>query len=207
MQFFLNKVVFLRHGETEWNVQDRMQGQSNSKLTEVGISQAQAAAGKLASQKYDIIVSSPLSRALETAKILAERLNISEMVTDAYLMERNLGVLQGLTVEETKSKFPYLWDSDGKFIADATIPNAESLEEFLHRISMGLEKLQETSRAKSVLVVTHDGVLHALISHIKMIRFADVGKLYKFKHCDPIMLIGRNKQLRHFYNSEKRSFQ
>lgn len=188
MQYFSKNVVFIRHGETEWNVQDRMQGHLNSPLTKRGVSQAREAIEKLAKYKFDIIVSSHLGRAFETAKIIAERLDITEIMTDNCLLERNLGNLQGNTVAEAKVKFPYLWGSNGKFISDANIPNGESLKDFLIRVGKAIENLKNLSQGKNILVVTHEGVLNAIVSHLKNIEFADVRKSYHFKNCDPVVI-------------------
>ena len=76
MPFFSNNVIFIRHGETEWNLQNRTQGHLNSPLTERGITQAREAAEKLKDYKFDIVVSSHLGRAYETAKIISKNLLI-----------------------------------------------------------------------------------------------------------------------------------
>ena len=89
---------------------------------------------------------------------------------------------------ESKKKFPYLWDCNGKFIYNANIPNGESLENFLMRVGKAIENLKKISETKNVLVVTHDGVLSAMVSHLKNIEFSDVGKHYHFKNCDPVIL-------------------
>lgn len=187
MQYFSNNVVFIRHGETEWNLQNRTQGHLNSPLTERGILQANEAAEELASYKFDIIVSSHLGRAFETAKIIAERLNISEIITEDGLLERNLGILQGNIAEESKVRFPHLF-SNGILIHDANIPNGESLEDFLKRVGNAIENLKSLSQTKSILVVTHDGVLNAIVSHLKGINFSEVSKSYQFKNCKPVIL-------------------
>lgn len=186
MSIFFNNVVFIRHGETEWNLQNRTQGHLDSPLTERGIAQAREAAEKLKDHKFDVIVASHLGRAHETAKIIAEQLDISEIITDSALLERNLGILQGNIADESKIKFHYLF-KDGTLIHDAKIPNGESLEDFLARASKAIENLKELSRTKNVLVVTHDGMLNAITSHIKGINFSEVGETYQFKNCEPVM--------------------
>ena len=187
MPFFSNNVIFIRHGETEWNLQNRTQGHLNSPLTERGITQAREAAEKLKDYKFDIVVSSHLGRAYETAKIIAEKLGILEIITDSSLLERNLGILQGNIAEESKIKFPNLFNN-GVLIHNAKIPNGESLEDFLERVGRGIENLKEISKTKTILVVTHDGVLNAIVSHLKGINFSDVGKSYQFKNCEPVIL-------------------
>lgn len=186
MQFFYNNVVFLRHGETEWNLQNRTQGHLDSPLTERGVTQAREAVEKLKDHRFDVIVTSHLGRARETAKIIAEQLGISEIITDSALLERNLGILQGNIADESKIKFPYLF-KDEILIHDAKIPDGELLEDFLARASKAIDNLKELSRKKNVLVVTHDGMLNAITSHIKGINFSEVGKTYQFKNCEPVI--------------------
>lgn len=186
MPIFFNNVVFIRHGETEWNLQNRTQGHLDSPLTEKGIAQAKEAAKKLKEYKFDIIVASHLGRAHETAKIIAKELGVSEIITDSALLERNLGILQGNIAEESKIKFPFLF-KDGILIHDAKIPDGELLEDFLARASKALENLKQMSKKKNILVVTHDGMLNAIISHIKGIHFSEVSKTYQFKNCEPVM--------------------
>ncbi|MFQ6049479.1 MAG: histidine phosphatase family protein [Candidatus Paceibacterales bacterium] len=188
MPFFKNSVVLLRHGQTQWNLEKRTMGHLDSPLTEEGILRAKKAVKKLKSYNFDIVISSPLGRALETSKIIAKGLKISEIKTNPAFAERHLGVLQGRPKQESVQHFPYFWDADGRFIQNSEIPGGESLEEFLQRVQKGIEDLRLLSKTKNILVVAHDGVLHAIVGHVKRIQFSDVQKIYKFNYCDPIIL-------------------
>lgn len=183
-----NEVILIRHGQTVWNLEKRTQGHLDSPLTELGIAQAKTTAEKLKDRHIELIVSSPLGRALRTAEIVRELLNISAMETNDLLIERNLGVLQGRTKEELFEEFPHFWGSDGRFIRSVPVPDGESIDEFLNRVARFVEKMKIISKSKHLLVVTHDGVLHAIMGLIKDIPFKEVQRYYTFSNGEPYIL-------------------
>jgi len=188
MSYFKNEIVLVRHGQTEWNLIKRTQGHLDSPLTEIGIAQAKETAEKLRAKPIDIIISSPLGRALETAKIIKEIIQVDEIETDKLLMERHLGILQGRTKNELIGLFPHFWGPDGKFLQNASVPEGESLQDFLQRISKFIGRLEKIADSKRALIVTHDGVLHALVGVIKRIPFEQVQQDYTFRHGEPFTL-------------------
>jgi broad specificity phosphatase PhoE len=95
---------FLRHGQTNWNVEGRFQGHTDIPLNDFGLSQAQDAAKALARCPVDLIIASPLMRARKTAEIVAEHLGKPLLVDDA-LKERHFGAFEGLVVNEVKAQF------------------------------------------------------------------------------------------------------
>ncbi|HTZ44026.1 MAG TPA: histidine phosphatase family protein [Jatrophihabitans sp.] len=99
------RIVLLRHGRTEWNANRRYQGQEDPPLDEVGEAQAIEAAALVAAMRPDLIVTSDLRRAYETAEKLASLAGL-ELRADPRLRERDLGHWQGLTREEVESRFP-----------------------------------------------------------------------------------------------------
>lgn len=188
MLMFKNTVALVRHGETEWNLQMKTQGHLDSPLTERGLLQAIEITKKFGNKKFDVIISSPLGRALQTSRIISKKLQIPKIIINACFAERNLGVLQGHTREESMKLFPSFWDTNGRFIQNSKIPGAESIDDFLDRIKSGINNLQLISETKNIVIVTHDGVLHAIVGHVKGIEFGDVQKSYKFDHCEPFIL-------------------
>jgi len=188
MLVFKNTIALIRHGETEWNLQMRTQGHLDSPLTEKGILQAKKIVRKLKNQKFDIVISSPLGRAVQTSKIISKELQIPKIIMDECFAERNLGALQGCNKEESTKLFPHFWDANGRFIQNSKIPEAESIDDFLHRVKKGINNLQLISETKNIIMVTHDGVLHAIVGHVKGIEFGDVQKFYTFDHCEPFIL-------------------
>ena len=100
----MTRFIAIRHGETKWNVEARIQGQGDSPLTAAGISQAEAIAQRLAGEKFDVLVASDLGRAAETARRIALRCGM-ELATDARLRERNFGLGEGLTYDEIDHRY------------------------------------------------------------------------------------------------------
>jgi len=188
MIYFKQPVIFVRHGETEWNLEKRTQGHLNSPLTKLGVSQAQKIATKLSRHNLDLIVSSPLGRALDTAQILSRKLNISDIQIVEALAERHLGILQGRTKEESLKLYPHFFGKNNRFIHSSEINQGENLQNFLERVKSAVHELEKLSQSHKLLVVTHDGVLHAIVSWVKGLEFDEVQQTYKFDHCDPLAL-------------------
>lgn len=154
--------VFLRHGESIGNAESRWQGQSDYALTEKGRKQAQALANRWKSEgaKFDVIISSPLVRAKETAEIIASALDM-KVELDPILLERNIGEMEGLTVEEVRKKPqpPYVTPYDpigGEGEGDWAL--------FL-RAGQALHELVRRSPG-SYLIVSHGGLLNQLMNAI-----------------------------------------
>lgn len=187
MAFFSNTVVFVRHGETEWNREKKTQGHLDSPLTQTGTNHVREVAGKLGDYHFEMILSSPLGRAVQTATILQASLPPALFSTHPDLAERNLGVLQGKTKEELIREFPNFWDENGQFIQNSEIPQGESLQKFLLRTQRVIKEIQDIAEKKAMLIVTHDGVLHAIAAHLKGIDLDEVQKLYRFRHGEPVI--------------------
>ena len=154
--------VFVRHGESVGNVESRWQGQSDYVLTERGRAQARALAQRWHSEgvKFDLIISSPLVRARETAEILGSALNATVQL-DPILMERHIGEMEGLTAEEVRKKPhpPYITPYDpigGQGEGDWAL--------FL-RAGQALHALVRRSPG-SYLIVSHGGLLNQLMNAI-----------------------------------------
>ena len=154
--------VFLRHGESIGNAESRWQGQSDYALTEKGRKQARALANRWKSEavKFDLIISSPLVRAKETAEIIASTLGV-KVKFDPILLERNIGEMEGLTVEEVRKKPqpPYVtpYDSIGG--------EGEGDWALFLRAGQALHELIRRSPG-SYLIVSHGGLLNQLMNAI-----------------------------------------
>jgi probable phosphoglycerate mutase len=101
----MQQVLLLRHGRTEWNASGRFQGQTESKLDVIGRAQAEAVAGAIAPMRPDAIVTSDLSRAQDTAKLVAAECGLEIGAVDQRLREINLGAWEGLTRAEARAQF------------------------------------------------------------------------------------------------------
>lgn len=154
--------VFLRHGESVGNAESRWQGQSDYALTERGRAQARALAERWKSEsvKFDLIISSPLVRAKETAEILASALS-AKIESDPILLERHIGEMEGLTVEEVRKRPqpPYItpYDSIGG--------EGEGDWALFLRAGQALHDLVRRPSG-SYLIVSHGGLLNQLMNAI-----------------------------------------
>ena len=145
------KIYFVRHGQTDWNIQNRLQGSVDIPLNPTGINQAHILADKLNSIHFDLIISSPLSRALHTANIINENRNIP-LMTETSLLERSFGCLEGIKGNEYDKNL--FWD----YAKNYQYKDVEPIQNFFNRIYKYLDFLIKTYPDKSVLLVSHNGV-------------------------------------------------
>jgi broad specificity phosphatase PhoE len=158
------RVFLMRHGETIWNLEGRYQGQLDSSLTPTGLAQSRALAARLARHTITTLYSSDLGRALQTAQIVAKSTG-RRVVTDSRLRERHLGIFQGLLKAEIQQKFPdehRLFKSAGP---DHVTPGGESARQAFERIFGCLEELASRHAGEPTAVITHGGVVSALLRH------------------------------------------
>jgi len=159
----VTQLLLTRHGETDWNAARRWQGHSDTPLNDEGRRQARALAVTL--DGVDVVYSSDLARARETAEIVAGRLALP-IRFDARLREREFGAWEGLTVEEIELRFPDThrrWRAGEGFGAE----DAEPFDSFAARVHAFLEDVLRAHPDETVLVVAHGGtirVIHALAS-------------------------------------------
>lgn len=156
----------IRHGETHWNRDQRLQGQVNSKLNTNGIRQAETLAKYFTSMSFHTIYSSDLGRAAETARPIAARYSIP-WLQDERLRERDCGVLQGLTREQAATCHAYVYRSYESGQPDYTPPNGESRSAVLQRVMDFLNEKQRQHRGQSIAVVTHGGVIHTVVQALR----------------------------------------
>ena len=151
----------MRHGETQWNVESRIQGHQDSPLTDTGLVQADAIAARLATERFDALVSSDLGRALQTARRIAARCGFS-VERDARLRERAFGVGEGLTYAEIDARFPDVFSRANECDPDLVIPGGESRRQFHERVRRAFAALAREHAGQRVAVVCHGGVLAVL---------------------------------------------
>jgi 2,3-bisphosphoglycerate-dependent phosphoglycerate mutase len=153
--------VFIRHGETDWNRQQRFQGQIDVPLNEAGLAQAQRLGARLAAEPADVLVCSDLLRTRQTAQPLADAWQ-QQARPMVGLREQNFGVLEGLDVPTIKAQHPALWSDWLEHRADFALPNGESLRQFHARVTAAVQALAQQHAGRTVAVVTHGGVLDML---------------------------------------------
>jgi broad specificity phosphatase PhoE len=163
----LQRILYLaRHGETEWNRIGRWQGATDIPLSEVGRAQARLLADRLRDRRIARVHASQLSRALETAQIIADRLAAPAPVADPRLRERGYGAFEGLTREECAERFPAVWE---QYLTDrrAVPPGAEPQAEVIERITAALTEIATDTAGQSqsgaILVISHGGVIRSFI--------------------------------------------
>jgi 2,3-bisphosphoglycerate-dependent phosphoglycerate mutase len=164
------QVIIVRHGQTEWNTRGIRQGNLDSRLTEKGFAQAKALAQRLAREQFTALYSSDLGRALQTAKEVS-RVTGHEIITDARLRERHLGIFQGLSGEEIKQRHPEEYKLHRSLGPDYVIPGGESVKQQVARNISYLNEIGEKHLGETIVVVTHGGVLSGLFRHTFSIPF------------------------------------
>ena len=154
----------LRHGESTYNAEGRIQGQSDVPLSEFGRRQGEAAAAALAHLPIDAVYSSPLRRAMQTARPLAETLGLS-IRTDARLMEVHAGVFQDRLRSELEDLYPEVLARWRGGDPDFAIPGGESRRFLMQRGLQVFQEIRETGLG-NVVVVTHGGLLSAVLKSL-----------------------------------------
>jgi probable phosphoglycerate mutase len=157
----VTELLFIRHGETDWNRQQRFQGQIDVPLNATGQAQAARVAARLAADRHDALFSSDLQRALDTAAPLAATWQLTP-VSLAGFREQNFGVLEGLDVPTIKARHPDLWARWLEHRADFALPGGESLRQFHARVMAAVRELAASRAGARLAVVTHGGVLDML---------------------------------------------
>ena len=140
--------AFIRHGQTDWNRDDRLQGSSDIPLNDVGRAQAHDAAALLAAGGWEAIVSSPLSRARETAQIIAADLGIELGPSYAAFVERDYGVNEGGSSSDIVAKYP-----------SRDYPGAETLDSVVLRGTAGLAAVAADFGERPTIIVCHGTII------------------------------------------------
>ncbi len=162
------RLLVVRHGQTDFNAQRRYQGAIDIALNATGVRQAEALAQRLSANEIDAIISSPLERALQTARIIAQTLSCDVQVME-HFRERSVGVYEGLTSEEVKAKYPDLWGQRLTRQMNQTPPGGETILEVGCRVLKGLDLLKERYSGKTVLLVTHAFVARVIYGIINRV--------------------------------------
>jgi 2,3-bisphosphoglycerate-dependent phosphoglycerate mutase len=150
----------VRHGETDWNVERRLQGHTDISLNERGLKQAHQMATALQAieLQFDVLYTSDLKRAAQTAQAIEKVFGVSAITHEA-LRERNLGALQGLTTKEAPDIEPELWNTHLSRSLHEDLRGGESIVQFANRIKDALEQIRSEHAGKTILLVSHGGAL------------------------------------------------
>jgi probable phosphoglycerate mutase len=154
------RFCLVRHGETDWNVARCLQGHTDIALNGRGRIQAVqlAQALKKSNLQFDVLYTSDLQGAADTANAIVECFNLPA-IANGELRERHLGTLQGLTIDEAPLAEPELWRAHIARELDHEMSGGESIHQFSRRIRNALEALRQKHLGKTILLVSHGGAL------------------------------------------------
>lgn len=148
----ITSICLVRHGETDWNVMGKIQGRTDIPLNAKGILQAKECGEFLKGTNWDVIISSPLKRAKQTAEIINTYLHIPLEEMDEFV-ERHFGKAEGMTLEERMTAYP-----------DKQYPNQEEILSVEKRVKIGINKIHEKYKDGKVLLVAHGAVINTILS-------------------------------------------
>ncbi|MCU1551078.1 MAG: histidine phosphatase family protein [Glaciihabitans sp.] len=152
----MTSLYLVRHGETDWNAQRRIQGSTDIPLNEMGWLQAETTGRLLARREWDGVFTSPLSRAYDTASVIAREIGMPAPKVVDGIVERNYGAAEGLDWNEIEAQFP----------GDAPVPGRETHAEVAARAIPALISLAKANPSTSLVVVSHGGVIRSVLNAV-----------------------------------------
>lgn len=153
------EIFVTRHGQTDWNALEKIQGQTDIELNDTGRKQAKETGKSIKNENINLIITSPLKRAKETAQIINENFNVT-IIEDNRLMERKFGKSEGLTksdirkLKETNPTIDNVWN----YNRNIDFNDMETMHNFCNRIYEFLDEIIRKYQDKNILLVTHGGV-------------------------------------------------
>lgn len=149
-------LYLVRHGETDWNRARRIQGSTDIPLNDTGRAQAAMTGALLARRRWDAIYASLLSRAFETASIIADEIGLPVPTTISAIVERHYGEAEGLSDTELTRRFP----------GDTPVPGREDRGEVVDRVLPALLELAQAHPHEAIVVVSHGGVIRSILNAV-----------------------------------------
>jgi uncharacterized phosphatase len=144
----------LRHGQTDWNINFLLQGVTDIPMNRTGIDQIRLAAKAIRREDWDVVLTSPLDRARQTAEIIQSELGFDSVIEEQLLIERSFGEAEGLSHEQWRQKYANL----------DHIPGGESRTELAERSQLLLDNVASKFAGKRVLAVSHGALIRTLIA-------------------------------------------
>jgi len=158
------RICLIRHGETDWNNEKRIQGREDIPLNDAGIKQINESAKYLKKFDWKAIITSPLARAKMSAQIISKEIQLNNIYEEIDFIERDYGDASGKTIEETKVLFP-----DGIWVG------SESSESLKNRTVNALNKYIKMFEGNDIIIVSHGGVINSILSFLN-INEVEIGK-------------------------------
>ncbi len=172
------EMILVRHGETHWNAEGRIQGKEDSPLTERGILQAKAVAVRLQHEGFTALYASHLGRVRETAQHIAA-VTGHTIQTDERLQERSYGIFEGLTQTEASTRHTTLYQTyKTNYSPDFAVPEAESMRQMLARGQTVFQELTQRHPGERIVVVSHGSFLRVILGTILGVQ---LGNRYGFQ--------------------------
>lgn len=182
----LEHLILLRHGETDWNASLRLQGHRDIPLNDLGAQQAEAAAPSVAALGPDVIISSDLQRARQTAEPVSALTGL-DVAVDVRLRETLLGDWEGLTRNDVLDGWPGMWEQWRASSADFAPPGGESRAEVAQRSHRVVTEL-DAGQYRRALVVAHGGLIVGLTGRLLELPSEHWRVLTGVSNCHWVML-------------------
>ncbi len=165
------RIIIVRHGQTVSNSEHKLDGQKNTPMSLLGKKQIDELAKKLKTIKFDLIVSSPLSRALNTASAIAKEQNYEKNIDiEMAFTEINCGDCTGLSRKEIELKYPDLVN-EWQLNTDPRFPNGENMEDVEKRAIKAFMDIIKNNKGKTILIVGHGTLNEAIIGYLLRIPY------------------------------------
>ncbi len=171
----MTRIIFVRHGETEWNKEHKIQGQTDIRLSKEGIEQAKKLAERLKNEKIDAIYTSTLSRTIDTAKEINKYHNL-KIEKCRELDEINFGIFEGMTWEEVNKKYPDIQNERNKDIYNYEIAKGESYKQLWERVHKKILEIERRYPKGNILIVGHGGAKIVMLMNFLNKTFNEVRK-------------------------------
>ncbi|HQN04963.1 MAG TPA: histidine phosphatase family protein [Anaerolineaceae bacterium] len=168
----MTELWLVRHGQTDWNTEFRIQGSIDKSLNAIGIEQAHAIAKKLKDTHFDAIYSSPAKRAYQTASAIAQQLGLT-IRTDKRLKEISLGLWEGLTWQQVQERYPEMFLKRKADPVHFAPEGAETYGDLARRMVQAANEIALSHPGERVLVVSHGMSLATLLSKARGTNLAD----------------------------------
>ncbi len=152
----------VRHGEIPSNIKKVYAGKSPEPLTEKGVCQAKEVSEKLKKHEVNTLYSSPIQRALQTARIIGDAIGMDVRVDDVF-REIEMGPWEGLSEIDIAQKYSEEWTTWNNRPAELRLPGRETLDELLHRVLKGIKRISQGAERTNIVIVTHVAVIRVLL--------------------------------------------
>lgn len=161
----MSKIYIVRHGQTTWNIEKRIQGHANADLTETGRQQADLIARRLKNEEIDAIYCSDLDRARITAEKIG-LLNGAKVIVDKELREMSFGVWEGMLFSDVEKKYPKEFKEWMEKPEVLKIPKGEDLYSLRDRMERVITRIMSQHKGKNILIVSHGTALKTLVLYL-----------------------------------------